>query len=109
MKYWELKLLVMPKELLLMACAGVILSFAASIPIDSMTRLYAINQTADVVGTQLAGSEDVAATGTQERVLSLADERFQGLARSGHPVLNSQQNVIQVAVCLIVASPGASC
>jgi len=92
-----------------MVCTGILLSFAALIAVDSTTQLYAINQTADVVGTQLAGSEDEAASETNERVQSLTDERFQGLSRPGHPVLSSQQNVIQVAVCVIVSSPGASC
>ena len=60
-------------------------------------------------GTQLADSDDAVATEMTDRVYSSTDKRFQELTRSGHPMLNSQQNVIQVAVCVIVESPGASC
>ncbi|MGH9988564.1 MAG: hypothetical protein ACRD8W_31920 [Nitrososphaeraceae archaeon] len=99
----------MSKEFVLVVCAGILLSFVTLIPFDSMTQLYAINQTANIDGTQLAGSDDAVASETADRVHSLTDERFQGLTRSGHPILNSQQNVIQVGVCVIVESPGASC
>lgn len=100
----------MPKQFLLMASVGILLSFAILSPFDSMRLVYAINQTADVRGTQFGGPDDAAATTeTSERVDSSIDDRFQGLSRSGHHILNSQQNVIQVAVCVIVESPGASC